>query len=61
MSVGRPSRADVVESAVASWTRRMVSLDGSNRMLYFRELSRGTLELSPSRPETRGGRVERLP
>ncbi len=54
------SRSEVVAAAVETWTRRLVSLDGRNRMLYFRELSRGTLELSPHLDVVDESAVERL-
>jgi hypothetical protein len=47
MADERLSRTELVEAAIETWTRRLVSLDGRNRMLYFRELAQGTLEISP--------------
>ena len=54
------SRADTIKAAVGDWTKQLVSLDGRNRMLYFRELTRGTLDVSPQNAGVRGSEVARL-
>lgn len=54
------SRQETLRRAVDEWSRRLVSLDGRNRMLYFRELSRGTLEVSPGAEGIRTPQLETL-
>lgn len=53
-------RESLVAEAVAEWTRRLVNLDGRNRMLYFRELRRGTLEITPTRRGVKASGVDKL-
>jgi len=57
---GGQNRERLVRTAVTEWSRRLVNLDGRNRMLYFRELVRGTLELTPGAEGVRSSGVERL-
>jgi len=60
MTGGGSLREQTVRKAVTEWARRLVNLDGRNRMLYFRELRRGTLEITPQLPHVRGSAVEGL-
>ena len=53
-------REETVREAVEDWTRRLVNLDGRNRMLYFRELRRGTLEITPTRRGVKPEGVSKL-
>ncbi len=53
-------RDETVREAVEDWTRRLVNLDGRNRMLYFRELRRGTLEITPTRLGVKSAGVDKL-
>ncbi|NND04283.1 MAG: DUF4011 domain-containing protein [Acidimicrobiia bacterium] len=53
-------REEIVREAVEEWTRRLVNLDGRNRMLYFRELRRGTLEITPTRRGVKPDGVAKL-
>ncbi|MCP3973039.1 MAG: DUF4011 domain-containing protein, partial [bacterium] len=60
MSGRASSREETVRAAVGEWSKRLVTLDGRNRMLYFRELSRGTLDLSPGADGVRSPALEVL-
>lgn len=40
------SRQDAVARAVSKWIKQLVDLTGRNRLLYYRTLKRGTLELT---------------
>ena len=40
------TREETVASAVTKWVNQLVDLTGRNRLLYYRTLKRGTLELT---------------
>jgi very-short-patch-repair endonuclease len=42
------SRMAAVQAAVARWRRALINLDGNNRLLYYRDLKVGTLDLLSS-------------
>lgn len=64
----RPSftrrRQDLVRKAVDSWSDQLVDLGGRNNLLYYRDLRRGTLDLSSAdecvRADLLGGKMVRL-
>ncbi|MCY4616523.1 MAG: AAA domain-containing protein [Chloroflexi bacterium] len=41
------ARKRLVSEAIDSWKRQLIDLGGRNTLLYFRDLRRGTLDLSP--------------
>ncbi|MDO5504248.1 MAG: AAA domain-containing protein [Actinomycetia bacterium] len=43
-------RRDLVASAVARWSRQLVDLGGRNTLLWYRDLSAGTLDLTHAHP-----------
>ena len=53
-----------VREAVETWTGQLINLDGSNRLLYYRDLKVGTLDLAAAFPAGRDalldGRTVRL-
>jgi len=40
-------RMATVQAAVDTWVKQMVDLSGGNRLLFYRELKRGTLNITP--------------
>ena len=42
-----PASRDAVSRALRSWTSQLIDTGGRNRLLYFKPLKRGTLELGP--------------
>ena len=62
MSGPRTPRERLVSEAIESWKRELVDLGGQNRLLYYRQLRVGTLDLSDAEANAldrllRGGRV----
>ena len=53
------TRKRLVSEAIDSWKRQLIDLGGRNTLLYFRDLRRGTLDLS-SETESRDGRQPSL-
>src|SRR5579859_7468172 len=45
-----PTRRALVDAARERWIRRLLDLSRRNNLLYFRELARGTLDLSDASP-----------
>ena len=43
----RSSDAEAVSRALRSWTDQLIDTGGRNRLLYFKHLKRGTLDLGP--------------
>ena len=47
MPVQAPSSAVIVwQSAVESWTKQLIDLGGRNRLVYYRDLKVGTMDLT---------------
>src|ERR1700678_4267608 len=46
-----PERARLLRRQVKVWTGQLVDLSGRNNLLYYRDLKRGTLDLSEAVPE----------
>lgn len=46
-----PERARLLRKQVKVWTGQLVDLSGRNNLLYYRDLKRGTLDLSEAVPE----------
>src|SRR2546423_1424038 len=44
-------RAGLLRRQVKVWTGQLVDLSGRNNLLYYRDLKRGTLDLSEAVPE----------
>ena len=42
-----PNDPDAVSRALRSWTNQLIDTGGRNRLLYFKHLKRGTLDLAP--------------
>ena len=42
-----PNDPDAVSRALRSWTNQLIDTGGRNRLLYFKHLKRGTLDLGP--------------
>ena len=40
------TRSGLVARAVETWVKQLIDLGGSNRLLYYRDLKRGTLDLT---------------
>lgn len=43
---GGRSRRDAVEAAVVTWTKQLIDLGGRNRLLFYRDLKAGTMDLT---------------
>jgi very-short-patch-repair endonuclease len=46
-------RQDLVRNAVGRWTNQLIDLGGRNNLLYYRDLTRGTLDLAKTDERTR--------
>jgi very-short-patch-repair endonuclease len=44
---GDPSRSVVVQRAAKAWTDQLIDISGNNKLLFYRTLKVGTLDLSP--------------
>lgn len=50
-----------MSDAIDSWKRQLIDLGGRNTLLYFRDLRRGTLDLSAGTESRNGGQPSLLP
>src|SRR5262245_58136607 len=44
-------RVELVQKAVKEWMAALIDLGGRNNLLHYRDLRRGTLDLTSARPE----------
>jgi very-short-patch-repair endonuclease len=49
-----------VANAAKSWTNELVDMTGNNRLLFYRDLRQGTLDLSPETSDAKSRHVESL-
>ena len=55
-----PDRIEAVRRATELWKTQLIDTGGRNRLLFYRDFTASTLDLSPSRPEIDGEVVDQL-